>query len=157
MDTLGNALFKDSETKNFDLIVDDSISRKLIHVHKLVLQNSSPFFRDKLGGVYYFFFVWNVPPGYLESATRIINYMYTRDLKDLDLETYSQEIQQLCLILELPTLHFKIRTRELHKQQEKTVLRCISQLKTSMCEKTKHKDIKYQTRSKKQMILRSHR
>lgn len=154
MESLGKSLFQDTNTKNFDLIIDDTISRKLIHVHKLVLQNSSPFFLEKLGGIYFFFFIFQVPPGYIEAATQVINYMYTRDLNDLDFNTYSHEIQKLCLILEMPQLHYLSRLREVIPKPEYCVDTIHISNTHNLTVKSKHSNI-YCTRSKKQMILRN--
>jgi hypothetical protein len=105
MESLGMSLLKDKENQNFDLILDDGVSRKLMTVNKLVLTNSSLYFRDRLGGQFYFCFIWTIPLGFIHAAANIITYMYTRSLKDISLDVNIRHMQQLCVTLQMPILY----------------------------------------------------
>jgi hypothetical protein len=144
MDSLGSTLFRDNETRDFDLILEDGEFRDTINTHRLTLKHSSPFFARVLGGKFYFYYIWTIPKDSSQAALNLIHYMYTRNIDDLNLKQYGCILLELSLRLEMCSLYNLIDTYLFQSlQSERTVTESSSQ------------DSKYyNTRSKKQMILR---
>jgi hypothetical protein len=109
---LGETLYHDDTYKDLDLIIDDGHDKVNILVHRMVLKHSAPFFNHKLGGKFYFCYIWNVESGFIPSALQLIKFMYTRDLLQIrDIEI----TQKLCMQLDMCKLYAvldKLRTAQ---------------------------------------------
>lgn len=151
MDSLGNSLLNDTESKDFYLILDDGFIKKKIDVHKTVLKNSSPFFANMLGGTFYFYYVWCIPVNSIRYATYLIRYMYTRNICDLHLDESSEPMMKMCLDLEMTTLLQLINIYV--KMLPQNTLKVSPE--TKLCKTHTTTKSYYNTRSKKQMKLRN--
>jgi hypothetical protein len=100
--SLGQDLLNEEDCKDFELVVYDGKTKVSFAVHRLVLKVCSAFFARKLGGNYFFFYVWNVPENHIVAALRLIKFFYTRDLRDIG--DISQTLS-LCLSVECSTIY----------------------------------------------------
>jgi hypothetical protein len=113
MQPVGKTLWEKESLKNFDLIITDGTERCLVPCHKIILQTASPFFDKELNSKNFFFYVWNVPPNYVNTARNLVKYFYTNDI--LDLGTQNNNLQKLTLKLEIPALFAKVARNQLGK------------------------------------------
>jgi hypothetical protein len=96
--SLGVALLDDEQFKDFQLLVYDGTHTVTVLVHRLVLKTCSPYFRQVLGGNYYFFYKWTVPDGYIVPALRLVKFMYTNNHDDLGDPSKTQDLSTMLML-----------------------------------------------------------
>ena len=80
--SLGSALLHDSETWDLDLVLYDGHCRIAVPVHRVVLQVSAPYFRERLNGSYAHYYVWGVPS--VAVALTVLRFFYSREVSELE-------------------------------------------------------------------------